>query len=58
MKKADEPENPERVSWEVVDAWAAKPPCEHPDHPTCHVLCPYFDECNTEEDPEEDWSSC
>ena len=36
---------PERVSWRVVDAWTAIPPCNYKVHPYCHVQCPYFYEC-------------
>lgn len=43
------------VSWRVVDAWLAIPPCNYSE-PYCHVQCPYFDECNPpEEEEEEEW---
>lgn len=44
-------EVPEHVSWKVIDAWLAIPPCNG-DHPYCHVDCPYFYECNP---PEEEY---
>lgn len=49
-------EIPERVSWRVVDAWAAIPPCNGT-HPYCHVQCPYFYECYPEDcdDVDEPW---
>lgn len=41
---------PDKVSWRVVDAWAAIPPCDpSSSHPYCHVQCPYFYECYPEE---------
>lgn len=46
-----------KVSWQVVDAWKATPPC-NPDkeNPYCHVQCPHFDDCYPEEDEEdEEW---
>ena len=46
-------ELPDKVSWQVVDAWLAKPPCEYKE-PYCHVQCPYFYECNPKETDEED----
>ena len=48
-------ELPGKVSWCVVDAWLAIPPCTYTD-PYCHVQCPYFYECNPPEDElDEDW---
>lgn len=47
---------PEKVSWRVVDAWLAIPPCN--DKQTyCHVQCPYFYECYPEEQDfdDEEW---
>ena len=50
-----EPEIPNyKVSWQVVDAWTCKPPCEHIDRPYCHVQCPYFYECYPNEDETDD----
>lgn len=46
-------EIPEKVSWRVVDAWNAIPPCSY-NEPYCHVQCPYFYECNPPEEPSED----
>ena len=41
---------PDKVSWRVVDAWVAIPPCDPASsHPYCHVQCPYFYECYPEE---------
>ena len=50
-------ELPDRVSWRVVDAWAALLPCDpSKEHPYCHVQCPYFNECYPEEyEKEEEW---
>lgn len=52
-------EIPDKVSWRVVDAWYAIPPCDPSrEHPYCHVQCPYFYECYPEEDFEdvdEEW---
>lgn len=50
-------EYPDKVSWRVVDAWLALPPCNPwQENPFCHVQCPYFDECYPEEDYEdEEW---
>ena len=45
---------PDKVSWRVVDAWAAIPPCNYSSHPYCHVQCPYFYECNPEEYDDEE----
>lgn len=45
---------PCKVSWRVVDAWYAIPPCSYTEDPYCHVQCPYFYECNQEEQEEED----
>lgn len=39
---------PEHVSWRVVDAWLAIPPCNYSEHPYCHVQCPYHYECYPE----------
>lgn len=36
----------DKVSWRVVDAWLALPPCTYMSEPYCHVQCPYFYECN------------
>lgn len=33
------------VSWQVRDAWLAKPPCNYSTQPFCHVDCPYYYEC-------------
>lgn len=47
-----------KVSWRVVDAWLAIPPCNYKDKPYCHVQCPYFYECYPEEYEEnevEEW---
>lgn len=58
MKNAPNKESfPEIVSWRVVDAWKAIPPCNpSSSHPYCHVQCPYFYECYPEDCPqEEDW---
>lgn len=41
-------ELPGEVSWRIVDAWAAIPPCNY-SKPFCHVQCPYFYECYPEE---------
>lgn len=49
---------PEQVSWRVVDAWLAIPPCNYRDHPYCHMQCPYFYECYPNEfDDDVDCSS-
>lgn len=40
---------PDHVSWRVRDAWLAIPPCVG-SHPYCHVDCPYFNDCNPEEE--------
>lgn len=45
----EENELPQQVSWRVVDAWNAIPPCSY-NKPYCHVQCPYFYECHTPED--------
>ena len=42
-------EIPEHVSWPVIDAWLAIPPCNG-EHPFCHFDCPYFYECNPPEE--------
>lgn len=49
----EENELPQRVSWRVVDAWLAIPPCNYA-KPYCHVQCPYFYECNPPEDDYEE----
>jgi hypothetical protein len=41
------------VSWRVRDAWLAVPPCNYKENPYCHVDCPYFDQCNPNEEEEE-----
>lgn len=47
---------PGKVSWRVVDAWVAIPPCNGK-KPFCHVQCPYFYECYPpEENYEEDYN--
>lgn len=47
---------PEKVSWRVVDAWLAIPPCApYRSHPYCHVQCPYFYECCPEEFDDEEF---
>lgn len=38
---------PDHVSWRVIDAWLALPPCTL-SHPYCHCDCPYFYECYPE----------
>lgn len=50
-------EIPEHVSWRVIDAWRALPPCTPGREEYCHVDCPYFYECypqDTCEEEEED----
>lgn len=48
---------PDKVSWRVVDAWAALPPCDpSSSHPYCHVQCPYFYDCYPEEYDEEEYN--
>lgn len=48
---------PDKVSWRVVDAWAALPPCNSSSsHPYCHVQCPYFNDCNPEYYDEEEYN--
>lgn len=49
MKENDKNEIPGKVSWQVVDARLAIPPCNYRTNPYCHVQCPYFYECNPEE---------
>lgn len=39
---------PGKVSWRVVDAWLAIPPCNYKEKPFCHVQCPYIYECYPE----------
>lgn len=50
---------PEKVSWRVVDAWLAIPPCNpNASHPYCHVQCPYFHDCYPDDDyddQDEEW---
>lgn len=47
---------PDKVSWQVVDAWYAIPPCDpSSSHPYCHVQCPYFYNCYPEEYDEDEW---
>lgn len=48
---------PDKVSWRVVDAWAAIPPCSYTNRPYCHKQCPYFYECYPEyyDDIDEEW---
>lgn len=46
-------EIPDRVSWRVVDAWLALPPCTSRS-PYCHYQCPYFQECHPDEMESED----
>lgn len=41
-----------KVSWQIVDAWLAIPPCSYKDKPYCHVQCPYFYECYPNENEE------
>lgn len=48
MKKNEE--IPDKVSWRVVDAWYAIPPCSYTKNPYCHVQCPYFYECYPNEE--------
>ena len=48
MSKNNTNELPGRVSWRVVDAWLAVPPCNYKEKPYCHVQCPYFNECYPE----------
>lgn len=47
-KKNHDERIPEKVSWRVVDAWLALPPCSYNYRPYCHVQCPYFHECYPE----------
>lgn len=43
-------EIPDSVTRAVVDAWKVKPPCElSREHSYCHHQCPYFYECNSED---------
>lgn len=55
-------EIPDKVSWRVVDAWVAIPPCSYTTNPYCHVQCPYFYECYpyeaNDEEYEEERSFC
>lgn len=52
MAKKNEKQLPGKVSWQVVDAWLAIPPCTYKTNPYCHVQCPYFYECNPQNDEE------
>lgn len=60
-QQTTESEFPGKVSWRVVDAWLAIPPCDpSSSKPYCHVQCPYFDDCYPEEywdDDEENWDT-
>ena len=50
--------NPGKVSWMVVDAWLAQPPCTL-STPYCHVQCPYYYECHSDEtegEDDEEWN--
>lgn len=49
MAKKQKREIPGEVSWRVVDAWLAIPPCNYKTDPYCHVQCPYFYECYPDE---------
>lgn len=44
-----------KVSWQVIDAWVAIPPCNYTWKPFCHVQCPYFKECYPEEYEEDEY---
>lgn len=44
---------PQKVSWRVVDAWVAIPPCNYKE-PYCHIQCPYFWECYPDDNEYED----
>lgn len=46
---------PGKVSWRVVDAWVAIPPCSYSENPFCHVQCPYFYECYPEDDQKDEF---
>lgn len=39
---------PGKVSWRVIDAWKAIPPCTYIENPYCHIQCPYINECYPE----------
>lgn len=41
---------PEHVSWQVRYVWLCMPPCTFSKNPYCHVDCPYFSDCNPEEE--------
>lgn len=50
-------EIPDKVSWRVVDAWLASPPCTL-STPYCHVQCPYYYDCHPEvmeSEDDEEW---
>lgn len=51
----EENELPGEVSWRVVDAWLAIPPCNYTEKPFCHVQFPYFYECYSDENIDEDY---
>lgn len=42
------------VSWRVVDAWLALPPCTESE-PYCHVQCPHFSECYPPEEDDDEY---
>lgn len=42
-------EIPEHVNWRIQDVRLAILPCTY-DEPYCHVDCPYFTECNPDEE--------
>ena len=50
MAQKQEKKLPGEVSWRVVDAWLAIPPCTYKTDPYCHVQCPYFYECYPDEE--------
>lgn len=55
-EKEEAPVFPEHVSWGVIDAWLAIPPCTYKEKPYCHVDCPYFADCWPDKDGyEDDW---
>lgn len=39
-----------RASAAIRDAWLCIPPCSYTTKPYCHVDCPYFYECNPDEE--------
>lgn len=55
MDGKNERELPGEVSWRVVDAWLAIPPCNYKTNPYCHVQCPYFYECNPPYDEDDNY---